>query len=41
MPSKKAGDSLDSHAIRKKDGSIDDKAERKAIRKDLIRLGFS
>ncbi len=37
---KKAADSLSSHAIRSKDGSINEKAERKAILQELKRLGL-
>jgi hypothetical protein len=40
MVNKKAGDSLDSHAIKCKDGSIDEKAEHRAILKELKRLGL-
>lgn len=37
---KEAADSLDSHAIKRKDGSIDTKAEHRAILKELKRLGL-
>lgn len=40
MKSKKADDSLDAHAIKRKDGSIDEKAEHRAIVKELKRLGL-
>jgi len=40
MTKKKANDSLDSHAIKHKDGSIDEKAEHRAILKELKRLGL-
>lgn len=40
MTNKKADDSLDSHAIKRKDGSLDEKAELAAIRKELKRLGL-
>jgi len=40
MRKKKAVDSLDGHAIRKKDGSIDVDKEHKAILKELKRLGL-
>ena len=40
MTNKKAVDSLDSHAIRRKDGSLDEKAEHRAILKELKRLGL-
>ncbi len=40
MASKKAADSLSSHAIKQKDGSIDEKAEHRAIMKELKRLGL-
>jgi len=40
MTNKKADDSLGSHAVRKKDGSIDEKAEYRAILKELKRLGL-
>lgn len=40
MKHKKASDSLDSHAIRRKDGSLDEKAEYRAILKELKRLGL-
>jgi len=33
-------DSLDSHAIKHKDGSLDEKAELEAIKKELKRLGL-
>ena len=40
MANKKAGDSLDSHAIKRRDGSLDEKAEHRAILKELKRLGL-
>lgn len=40
MTKKKADNSLDSHAIHKKDGSIDEKVEHEAILKELKRLGL-
>jgi len=40
MTNKKADDSLDSHAIKRKDGSLDEKAEHRAILKELKRLGL-
>lgn len=40
MANKKASDSLDSHAIRRKDGPLDEKAEHRAILKELKRLGL-
>ena len=40
MTNKKADSPLDSHAIKRKDGSLDEKAEHKAILKELQRLGL-
>ena len=40
MANKKADDSLDSHPIKRKDGSLDVKAEHRAILKELKRLGL-
>jgi len=40
MANKEADDSLDSHAIRRKDNSINEKAEHRAILKELKRLGL-
>ena len=40
MTKKEAGDSLDSHAIKRKNGSLDEKEEHKAILKELKRLGL-
>ena len=40
MVNKKADDSLDSHPLKRKDGSLDTKAEHKAILKELKRLGL-
>lgn len=40
MAYKKADDSLNSHAIKRKDGSLDEKAEHRAILKELKRLGL-
>lgn len=40
MKKSKASDSLDSHAIKCDDGSIDEKAELRAIRRELKRLGL-
>jgi len=40
MTNKKADDSLDSHPIKRKNGSIDEKAEHRAILKELKRLGL-
>jgi len=40
MTKKKADNSLDSHAIRRKDGSLDEKAEHRAILRELKRLGL-
>ena len=40
MTNKEADDSLDSHVIRRKDGSLDEKAEHRAILKELKRLGL-
>lgn len=40
MAKKKEEDSLDSHTLRRKDGSLDEEAEYAAIRKELKRLGL-
>lgn len=40
MTNEQADDSLGSHAIRRKDGSLDEKAEHRAILKELKRLGL-
>jgi len=40
VTNKKADDSLDSHILRHKDGSLNEKAEHAAILKELKRLGL-
>lgn len=40
MKKSKAADPLSAHAIKRIDGSIDEKAELRAIQKELKRLGL-